>query len=101
MRMYRVVHTSNGGGYHETKSYLSDSPGEAWWLWLELTRIGESDRRERARTARIWDRSLSEDEVLSQIPRGITVQIFDLDGHELCPEKGMPGMCEYRCCPAT
>lgn len=95
--LYRVVHTTEFCERFEDREFLADLK-DAWQLWYWLTTMAseEPERRERA----VRDRRATLLSALGPLP-SIVVRVFDISGHEVCPEHGFPGMREYKPPAAT
>jgi hypothetical protein len=92
MSLYRVVHTTCLYGRFTDREFLA-SCSDAWDLWLWLTTMAKEAPQRRDQGVR--DRQATILSASGPLP-DVTVKVFDIDGHEVCPENGLSGMAEYR-----
>jgi len=79
-------------GRYTDREYLANSR-DAWDLWFWLTTMVKEAPQRREQS--VVDRQELMLSTFGPLP-DVTVKVFDINGHEVCPENGLSGMAEYR-----
>lgn len=88
---FRVKWTITSRTETEIREYLA-SQHDAWELWNYLTSRSEMEPEYHRKM--VEERRTTALAASSYVPPVTTVRIYDLDGNELSPEKGLIGMFE-------
>jgi hypothetical protein len=90
--LYKVVQTTEFDGRFKDRVYLADEE-DAWYLWYQITTA--ADEADSRRSRMVSERTTTMLSLFGPLPK-VVVKVFDLQGHEVCPEHGVSGMSEYK-----
>jgi hypothetical protein len=90
--LYKVVQTTESDGRFKVREYLADEE-DAWYLWYQLTTAADEAGGRRSRM--VSERTTTMLSLFGPLLK-VSVKVFDLQGHEVCPEHGVRGMHEYK-----
>jgi hypothetical protein len=79
-------------GRIKDREYLADEE-DAWYLWCQLTTVADEAGSRRVRM--VSESTTTMLSLFGPLPK-VVVKVFDLQGHEVCPEHGVRGMYEYK-----